>query len=74
MTSRPPLVLTYFGVRGACDKIRLLMAQGGLPFHEVVVKGQGKNSDFGYDVQTCFPEFATAKKQLEFGQLPLLGL
>jgi glutathione S-transferase len=51
------LVLTYFGVRGSCDKIRLLMAQGNLNYTEVIITGR---------------EFASAKKDFEFEQLPML--
>jgi len=53
------LRLTYFGVRGSCDKVRLIMAQAGIEYQEEVVKGR---------------EFARLKHEFEFGQLPLLGI
>jgi len=36
------LRLTYFGVRGSCDKVRLIMAQAGIEYQEEVVKGRGR--------------------------------
>ena len=35
------LQLTYFGVRGSCDKVRLLLALAGLEYREIVVQGRG---------------------------------
>jgi hypothetical protein len=35
------LQLTYFGVRGSCDKVRLLMALAGLEYREITVQGKG---------------------------------
>jgi hypothetical protein len=70
------LQLTYFGVRGSCDKVRLLLALTGLEYREIVVQGRGTLQP----TAVCFPsndehhaEFAGLKHGYEFGQLPLLG-
>ncbi len=69
------LQLTYFGVRGSCDKVRLLLALTGLEYREIIVQGRGTLQP----VAVCFPsndhhaEFAGLKHGYEFGQLPLLG-
>ncbi|KAL6072584.1 Glutathione S-transferase P [Balamuthia mandrillaris] len=51
------LRLTYFGARGSCDKVRLLMAIAGLNYQEVIVTGR---------------EFGRMSGEVEFGKLPLL--
>jgi hypothetical protein len=50
--------LAYFAARGTCDQIRLLLAETGLEYQELIVTGA---------------QYAKIKDALPFSQLPLWG-
>ena len=55
----PSFKLTYFGIEGAAERVRLAFGLAGVPFE---------------DERITFPEWQTMKPTTKFGQLPLLSI
>lgn len=55
----PPIKLTYFGIQGEAEKVRLAFTLGNIPFEDVVVP---------------FSEWKELKSKTPYGQLPLLQI
>jgi len=55
----PSIKLTYFGIQGVAEKVRLALHIGGIPFE---------------DVRVAFPDWAALKPKTPYGQLPIMSV